>query len=85
MAGATRGQRNVKPRWKREVILVETNFEQMTEAELRFAALRFESLHVATGDEAFSRLADEVDDLRMRRMLANPNPYEKGGQIVANS
>lgn len=67
------------------MILVETDFEQMSEAELRFAALRFESLHRQTGDEAFSRLADEADEERARRMLAGPNPYEKGGQLVANS
>jgi hypothetical protein len=59
------------------VILVETDFERMTEAELRFTALRFESLFQETGWEGFREFADEVDEVRLRQMLAAPNPYDE--------
>jgi len=67
------------------VILVETDFERMTEAELRITALRFESLFQETGFEGYRELADEVDEERCLRMLANPNPYEKGAGRDDNS
>lgn len=69
----------------REAMLFETDFGEMSEAELRFAALRFEAMFRQTSHEEIRLLADEVDELRMRRMLDEPNPYERGGHRVANS
>lgn len=66
-------------------MLFETEFGAMNEAELRFALLRFEALFRQTGDEEIRMLADQVDEQRMRRMLAEPNPYEKGAGHVENS
>lgn len=54
-----------------------TDFEYMTHGQLSFEIVRLTLLHEQTDDGSYRRLADRAEDIRMRRMLSEPNPYEE--------
>lgn len=56
-------------------MILERPLPEMTDAELRDAALRLESLWRTTGEEEYLRLREQADTLLLERLLAQPNPY----------
>jgi predicted ATPase len=53
-----------------------TDYERMTDSQLTFEVVRLTMLHEQLGRAEFKRLADRAEEVRMLRMLTQPNPYE---------
>ena len=51
-------------------------FGEMSDEELRAAAVALVAQYEHTGDELYKRDADAALDEQQRRMAAAPNPYE---------
>jgi hypothetical protein len=63
------------------VALLIKGFEEMTDEDLRCAAVALVAQYEHTGNELYRRDADAAMEVQARRMAAAPNPYEEPSHV----